>query len=319
MQWQPRNDLVIQVGYVGNLGRHEVVPMPFNQARIASPTHPIRAGTPFEQDFTYGYSILSDPSTFTPATLPNGQPYLQTFEGGNVNLRVPFIGYSSESESYTAVGISAYHALQASVGKRWSHGVQVGFSSAYSQATDGQSAMGLFYNGNNPLNLRSGYGLSDYDRKHVINFSYRYELPKFFSGSSFKSKIANGWAITGLTVIQSGQPYSVVDYSGAVGSTFYGVNDGITNPIVPLAARCSPQKAITWHSGACADPSLDASCFTLPFLIPGALDGAIPSNDPYETNFIASGQRNIFRQPSQRRADISLVKITQITKRSTLT
>ncbi|MGA8309517.1 MAG: TonB-dependent receptor, partial [Terriglobales bacterium] len=261
IQWQPRRDLVIQVGYVGNLGRHEVVPLPFNQAQIASPTHPIRPGTPFEQDYTYGYSILSDPSTFTPALLPNGQPYLQTFEGGNVNLRVPFIGYSSESESYTAAGISAYHALQAHVEKRLSHGFQVGFSYTYSHATDEQSAMGLFYNGNNPLNLRSGYGLSDYDRKHVINFSYRYELPKFFSGSSFKSKIANGWAISGLTVIQSGQPYSVVDYSGAVGSIFYGVNDGITNPIVPLNSSCSPQQAVTGTSGAGSTPSLDASCF----------------------------------------------------------
>jgi hypothetical protein len=318
IQWQPRRDLVIQVGYVGNLGRHEVVPLPFNQAQIASPTHPIRPGMPFEQDYTYGYSILSDPSTFTPALLPNGQPYLQTFEGGNVNLRVPFIGYSSESESYTAAGISAYHALQAHVEKRLSHGVQVGFSYTYSHATDEQSAMGLFYNGNNPLNLRSGYGLSDYDRKHVINFTYRYELPKFFSGSSFKSKIANGWAISGLTVIQSGQPYSVIDYSGAVGSIFYGVNDGITNPIVPLNSSCSPQQAVTGTSGAGSTPSLDASCFTLPLLSPGALDGAIPSNDPYETNFIDSGQRNIFRQPWQRRADISLVKMTQITEHTSL-
>ncbi len=314
IQWQPRNDLVIQVGYVGNLGRHEVVPLPFNQALIASPTHPIRPGTPFEQDYTYGYSILSDPSTFTPALLPNGQPYLQTFEGGNVNLRVPYIGYSSESESYTAAGISAYHALQAHVEKRLSHGVQVGFSYTYSHATDEQSAMGLFYNGNNPLNLRSGYGLSDYDRKHVINFTYRYELPKFFSGSSFKGKIANGWAVSGLTVIQSGQPYSVVDYSGAVGSIFYGVNDGITNPIVPLN-NCSPQQAITGASGAGSTPALDAACFGLPLLSPGALDGAIPSNDPYETDFIDHGQRNIFRQPWQRRADISFVKVTQITER----
>jgi len=318
IQWQPRNDLVIQVGYVGNLGRHEVVPLPFNQARIASPTHPIRPGTPFEQDYTYGYSILSDPSTFTPADLPNGQPYLQTFEGGNVNLRVPYIGYSSESESYTAAGISAYHALQAHVEKRLSHGLQVGFSYTYSHATDEQSAMGLFYNGNNPLDLRSGYGLSDYDRKHVINFTYRYELPKFVSGSSFMSKIANGWSITGLTVIQSGQPYSVVDYSGAVGSIFYGVNDGITNPIVPLDASCSPKTAVTGHSGAGATPALDASCFTLPLLAAGALDGAIPSNDPYETNFIDHGQRNIFRQPWQRRADLSLVKVTQITEHTTL-
>src|SRR6202023_1996365 len=186
-----------------------------------------------------------------------------------------------------------------------------------SHATDEQSAMGLFYNGNNPLNLRSGYGLSDFDRKHVINFSYTYELPKFFSAASFKGKLADGWAISGLTVIQSGQPYSVVDYSGAVGSIFYGVNDGITNPVVPLDG-CSPQQAVTGASGAGATPALKASCFGIPLLSPGALNGAIPSNDPYETNFIDHGQRNIFRQSWQRRADISLTKITEITERSSV-
>ncbi len=315
IQWQPRKDLLIEIGYVGNLGRHAVVPIPFNQARIASPTNPIRTGTPFEQNYTYGYSIVTAPGTFDPASLPNGQPYLQTFEGGNVDLRVPYIGYSSESESYTAAGISAYNALQAHVEKRMSHGLQVGYT--YSHATDEQSAMGLFYNGNNPLNLRSGYGLSDFDRKHVMNFTYRYELPKFFSLSSFKGKIADGWAISGLTVIQSGQPYSVVDYSGAVGSIFYGVNDGITNPIVPLVG-CTPQQALTGASGAGSTLALKPGCFGIPLLSPGALNGAIPSNDPYETNFIDHGQRNIFRQSWQRRADISLMKITQITERSSL-
>jgi hypothetical protein len=178
--------------------------------------------------------------------------------------------------------------------------------------------MGLFYNGNNPLNLRSGYGLSDFDRKHVINFSYTYQFPKFFAGSSFKGKLANGWAFSGLTVIQSGQPYSVVDYTGAVGSIFYGVNDGINNPVVPLTS-CSPQQAMTGASGATpGKPALDAACFGLPLMAPGALSGAIPSNDPYETNFIDHGQRNIFRQAWQRRADISLVKMTQLTERFSL-
>ncbi len=60
IQWQPRHDLVIDIGYVGNLGRHEVVPLPFNQARIASPTSPILKGTQFEQDHTYGYSHRHD-------------------------------------------------------------------------------------------------------------------------------------------------------------------------------------------------------------------------------------------------------------------
>ena len=318
VQWQPRRDLAVEIGYVGNLGRHAVVPLPFNQAKIASPTSPIRGGTPFEQDYTYGYSILTDAATFSPANLPNGQPYLQTFEGGNVDLRVPYVGYSSESESYTAAGISAYHALQTHVEKRMSHGLQVGFSYTYSHATDEQSAMGLFYNGNNPLDLRSGYGLSDFDRKHVMNFSYTYELPRFFSATSFKGMLADGWAISGLTVIQSGQPYSVVDYSGAVGSIFYGVNDGITNPIVPLSG-CSPKQALTGASGATpGSPALNPDCFGLPLLSPGDLNGAIPSNDPYETNFIARGERNIFRQTWQRRADLSIAKSTQLTERYSL-
>jgi Carboxypeptidase regulatory-like domain len=320
IQWQPRHDLAIDIGYVGNFGRHEIVPLPFNQARIASPTNPIRGGTPIEQDYTYGYSIVTENTVFPYPSilLPNGQPYQQTFEGGNVDLRVPYIGYSAESESYTAAGISAYNALQAHLEKRMSHGLQVGASYTYSHSTDEQSAMGLFYNGNNPLNLRSGYGLSDFDRKHVLNFTYMYQLPTFFSATSIKGRIADGWALSGLTVIQSGQPYSVVDYSGAVGSIFYGVNDGITNPIVPLSG-CSPKQALTGDSGATPGfPALKASCFGLPLLNPGDLNGAIPANDPYETNFIANGQRNIFRQTWQRRADISLIKTMQITERSSL-
>src|SRR4029077_9940540 len=128
---------------------------------------------------------------------------------------------------------------------------------------------------------------------------------------------ADGWALSGLTVLQSGQPYSVVDYSGAVGSIFYGVNDGITNPVVPLSG-CSAKQALTGATGAGNEPALNANCFGLPLLNPGDLNGAIPANDPYETNFIDHGQRNIFRQSWQRRADLSIGKLTQLTERFAL-
>jgi hypothetical protein len=314
IQWQPRKDLAITIGYVGNLGRHEIIPVPFNQAGIASPSHPIHG-----QNYTYGYTVQT-PECFTSVTacaigLPDRTQMQATYEGGNVDLRVPYLGYSSESESYTAAGISAYNALQAHVEKRLSHGLQVGFSYTFSHATDEQSAMGLFYNGNNPTNLRSGYGLSDFDRKHVLNFSYLYELPKFYELTSFRGRLADGWAIAGLAIIQSGQPYSIVDYSGAVGSIFYGTSDGITNPIVPLTSNCSPSKAVTGASGTVPGlPALDANCFTLPLLNPGDLGGAIPAGDPYETTF-TTGQRNIFRQPWQRRTDLSVIKATKLTER----
>jgi hypothetical protein len=344
IQWQPRNDLAIDIGYVSGLGRHEVIPIPFNQARIASPGHPLcgtaavcanPSGSPFAQSYTYGYTVqLGAPgssaacpvNTFDPCAvhLPNGQQMLANSEGGNVDLRVPYIGYGAESELYTAEGISAYNALQAHVEKRLSHGLQAGVSYTFSRSLDEQSALGLFYNGNNPLNIRDGYGPSDFDRTHVFNFDYHFELPKFFAVSSWEGKVADGWAIQGLVVIQSGQPYSMVDYSGAVGSAYYSIYDGITNPIVPLN-NCTPQSALTGATGNTpGSPALKASCFTVPLLNPGDLNGAIPgpssdnpTGDTFETNF-TTGQRNIFRQSWQRRADISIVKLTQLSDRFAL-
>ena len=308
IQWQPRNDLAVDIGYVGNVGRHEVIPIPFNQPGIATPTSPING-----QEYTYGYTVTD--TSGNPISLPNGQgTMLATYEGGNVDLRVPYVGYSAESLDYKAIGISAYNALQTHVEKRLSHGVQVGFSYTYSHSLDEQSAMGLFYNGNNPLDLRDAYASSDFDRTHAINFDYVYQFPRFLPETSWQGRLADGWAIRGVAVIQSGQPYSVIDYTGAVGSIFYGVSDGITNPIVPLAPGCTAKTALTGAVGAFGVPALKADCFTLPLLDPGDLGGAIPPNDTFETNF-TSRQRNIFRQAWQRRADISLVKDLRISER----
>jgi Carboxypeptidase regulatory-like domain len=353
IQWQPRNDLAIDIGYVGGLGRHEVIPIPFNQARIASPTNPLcgpaatcpNTSNPFAQFYTYGFSVQQQnctPAFFNACAInlptgPQGQnlgTMLANSEGGNVDLRVPYLGYGAESEVYKAEGISAYNALQLHIEKRLSHGLQAGVSYTYSRSLDEQSALGLFYNGNNPLDIRSAYGPSDFDRTHVINIDYHYELPKFVSGNSFGAKVADGWAIQGLVIVQSGQPYSMVDYSGAVGSAYYSIYDGITNPIVPLntAAGCTPQNALTGVNGATPGaPALKPSCFTVPLLYPcdstvvadpQKADGsfpcaAVPSGDAFETNF-TSGQRNIFRQAWQSRADMSIIKTTQLTERFAL-
>jgi hypothetical protein len=333
IQWQPRNDLAIELGYVGNVGRHQVIPVPFNQPGIATPTNPING-----QIYTYGYTVEGPngcSATFScvPAALPAypGKPsqgtYQTNFEGGNVDLRVPYIGYASESIDYKAAGVDAYNALQAHIEKRLSHGFQVGLSYTFSHELDEQSAIGLFYSGNNPLNLRGGYASGDFDRTHVINFNYMYQLPDFATKHTLKGDFVDGWSLVGLTVLQSGQPYSVVDFTGSVGSIFYSVNNGITNPVIPLAPGCTPKNAKTGASGAftpdafgTSSPALKPSCFevqTLPDGPNGAYGGAIPSNDPFETDF-TSRQRNIFRQAFQKRADASLVKITNFSDRYAL-
>ena len=304
IQWQPRNDLAIEVGYVGNLGRHQVIPVPFNQSQIATPSSPTLAGGAFAQKTSYGYAVQG-------AKLDDGSDYLATYEGGNVDLRVPYMGYAAESISYKAAGVDSYNALQAHIEKRMSHGIQVGASYTWSHALDEQSGLGLFFNGNNPLNLRESYGSADFDRTHVFNFNYVFQEPELIHSHGIAAKLANGWSLMGLTVLQSGQPYSIIDFSGAVGSIFYSTADGITNPIVPLAKGCSAKSALTKASGAWFQvtgvSALKPECFTLPLLPAGGLGGAIPQSDNFETGF-TSGQRNIFRQSFQKRADASLVK-----------
>ena len=314
IQWQPRNDLAIEIGYVGNLGRHQVIPVPFNQPNIASPSSPALAGGAFKQSYSYGYNVGN-------AVLPDGSFYEANYEGGNVDLRVPYIGYAAESIKYLAAGVDAYNALQAHVDKRMSHGIQVGFSYTYSHALDEQSGLGLFYSGNNPLNLRSGYGSSDYDRTHVTSFNYVYQVPSLAKEHTLTGKVVDGWSLIGVTTLQSGQPYSIIDFSGAVGSIYYSTADGITNPIVPLASGCTAKSAVTGASGAWTPAggktALNPACFTIPLLPAGGLNGAIPTSDPYETGF-TTGQRNIFRQSFQKRADASLVKVTPFGDRYSL-
>ena len=204
VQWQPRNDLAVTLGYVGNVGRHQVLPVPFNQAGIASPSSKIHG-----QSYTYGYAVQAPggsalPScgapgyqNCLPSTLPDGSSYLATYEGGNIDLRVPYVGYSAESESYRAAGISAYNALQAHVDKRMSRNVSLGLSYTYSHALDEQSALGLFYNGNNPNNLRDGYASADFDRTHILTFNYVFQLPNLLPQASLGGKFTNGWSLMG--------------------------------------------------------------------------------------------------------------------------
>lgn len=261
IQWQPRNDLAIEIGYVGNVGRHQVIPLLFNQPSIASPTNPTLAGGPYAQKWTYGYNVGNQ-------LLPDGSFYEANYEGGIVDLRVPYIGYAAESITYKAAGIDDNNALHVHVDKRMSHGIQVGAPYTGSHALDEHSGLGLFYNGNNPLNLRSAYGSSDFDRTYVLNLTYVFQAPDFGRKHSITGDIINEWSLIGLTVLQSGQPYSMIDCSGAVGSVYYSTSGGITDPIVPLAKGCTVKTAPTGALGAWTPsggkPALNAACFPLP-------------------------------------------------------
>jgi hypothetical protein len=319
LQWQPVNTVALTLAYVGNHGVHGTIPIPFNQPRIATTQNPLQG-----QTFSYGYVTPGLPQE-DPAL---GQGGVSTFDGGNIDFRTPFIGYGASSMLYEAAGNSNYHALQFGVNKRMSHGLLINGSYTWSHSLDMQSGLGLFFTGNDPLNLKSAYGNSDFDRTHVLTISYLYELPKLVRREGIASKFINGWGFGGITVLESGQPYSVSDFSGAVAGIYFNNFDSITNPIVSFAPGQNVRTAqIQGTTGVNAGkPVLNPAAFTFPFLPPGTSGvppcfnpgaGAAPICDNFETGFGNVG-RNTFRGPFQTRFDFSVNKQTKLTERFSL-
>lgn len=315
LQWQPVNTIVVSLAYVGNHGVHELIPLPFNQAVIATAQKPVLAGGPNEQIYSYGYNATDlEPIS----TLVDG------FGTGNAALRAPFIGYDPNSDFNRAVGVSTYNALQFSVIKRFSHGLQVSGAYTYSHTLDEQSGLGLFFNGNDPNNPHSAYGNSDFDRTHVWTVSYHYEFPTSAKLTGFKSQLTNGWGLNGITVLQSGQPYSVIDFSGGAAGIFYGGGqDAITNPIVPVGGVGSTSTnpilhGVTAGNGSNAPVVLNPAAFGIPAPFAPGTNGVPPCDasgcDFYETGY-TSGQRNIFRGSFQNRWDFGVFKTFKITER----
>jgi carboxypeptidase family protein len=317
LQWQPINTVVMSLAYVGNHGVHGVIPLPFNQAQIATPQSPLLTGGPYEQDYSYGWQTYG-------VAAENVQTLVQGYSTGNAALRAPYIGYDPNSEFNEAVGTSNYNSLQFSVDKRFSHGLLVKGSYTYSHTLDEQSGLGLFFTGNNPNDLNSSYADSDYDRTHVFVVSYVYQLPTKANATGFVKQAANGWALHGITTLQSGQPYSVQDYSGSVGGIYWQAQDYITNPLVPIgglgATSTNPVAQGTTGFNP-HEPLLNPLAFGPPTPYAPGTNGVPPCDpssgvcDNFETGYSTVNTRNVFRGPFQNRFDFGLSKDFAINER----
>jgi hypothetical protein len=313
-----------------------LIPIPFNQPGIATPANPIN-----NQIYSYGFQATD--ANGGSGTLLTEQ--VNTFDGGNTDLRTRFVGYNPNSNFWEAEGISNYNALQFSVKKLLSHGLMINASYTFSHTLDEGSGLseGLFFNGNNPLATRTAYGSSAFDRTHVFTISYLYQVPNLVKSHTWLRHAANGWGISGITTAESGLPYSVYDFSGTVASQFFGSSDFITNPLlaVPGATLASVQGTISQNFANCpsagqAGPNgqagvlqtLNACGFGLAVNAPGT--GGAPPCGPTTDNpstaaacdfsetAYANGPRNALRGPAQVRFDAGVFKTFKLTERFTL-
>jgi predicted short-subunit dehydrogenase-like oxidoreductase (DUF2520 family) len=148
------------------------------------------------------------------------------------------------------VADSSYHSFQATL-RRTKGPLTVGTSYSYSHSIDDSSdrSDSTFVNS---YDLRSNRASSNYDQRHLLNVSYIYALPDLSvhlhnltdgrageptgDGEDAPSPavasrllriLGDGWQLSGITVVQSGTPFSVINGGSATVSVLD--NAGVAN------------------------------------------------------------------------------------------
>jgi hypothetical protein len=140
----------------------------------------------------------------------------------NLNAAAPGLGVqgrqlypylTTDLLQYGPFGDMTYNGLQTRLRKRLGAsliGVSYTFSKAINSGTDNGDG-GLFRN--YPLSYGLSKSLSGFDRTHVLNVSYIYQLPfgkgHKWANNGFASWIIGGWELNGIISRSSGLPFTV--------------------------------------------------------------------------------------------------------------
>jgi hypothetical protein len=153
-------------------------------------------------------------------------PYTAGVSGGPpsgpaVNLFVACGGIADSFRPYNGIGSitrkedtanSNYNALEVAV-RHSIGGLQLSLAYTYSHSIDNSSDagdVGAF----NTYNLGLFRASSNFDQRHVFNIGYVYDLP-IFKGSGLSHKLLGGWQWSGITLIQTGTPFSIYNAGGS--------------------------------------------------------------------------------------------------------
>ena len=221
------------------------------------------------------------------------------------------------------IAFSDYHAFQAST-RRTQGPLTIGVAYTYSHSLDDASdrSDATFVNS---ANIRSNYASSNFDQRHLLHINYIYDLPLLhfwqwfastvssdpnpenfaavnkppsaFATGSLAKQLLNGWQLSGITLFETGIPFTIVNNGSANGISVLdnaGVANGIGSgsyPDVIGDPRGGRPRGGTNH--ASFGPLLrNPGAFAAPRGLTFGNAGRNPLNNPQRWNFDSALQKN---------------------------
>ena len=218
---------VATLSYVGSAGIHLTRSYELNQLHpVTAAQNPYKPGqvitatdcSNITSGNTDAYGISTNATTSYGTPIPYSTNAAGVPNGPGVNLFIacgntadPFRPYAGIGgiERKDQSGASNYNALEASV-RHNIGGLELNVAYTYSHSIDDSSDyndLGFV----NSYNLNAYRASSNFDQRHNFTLAYVYDLP-FFKEKGLAHKVLGGWQWSGITLIQSGSPFSV--YNG---------------------------------------------------------------------------------------------------------
>jgi Carboxypeptidase regulatory-like domain/TonB dependent receptor len=172
--------------------------------------------------------IEGNPAIYYPG-FQAGKPVSTT---DNVNQRRLYSGCTladpSTSCVYASVGEiasianSSYNALEASLRKRFSHGLSFLASYTWSKSIDDVSSFNITGSASqqvagendlaqNPFDLAAERGRSMFDARNRLVLSYQWSLPFLQNSKTWYGHVFGDWQLNGIATAMSGTPFTVFD------------------------------------------------------------------------------------------------------------
>jgi len=161
----------------------------------------------------------------------------------NANLYRIYPGFSTITQEENETNFN-YNSLQVGLRMENRHGwtVQVAYTFSH-ELDDVSNDLNIL---TNPFNAAYDYGSGAFDRRHIFNVSYIYNLPFFLhSSNALERTVLGGWVFSGITFAQSGVPQAI-NYTGPDVLGLGG--NGATNRENLVGKVSYPKKQTAWFT-----------------------------------------------------------------------
>ena len=275
---------VLEVGYVGTRGIH------LRETR----------------DGIQSVDAIKNPYTITDVNNNSYTITTDTFSNAIARTPTPGLNGYSGYQIFANDAYSIYHALQATVSRRWNSSyfqAAYTFSKNIDATSTGNTAFNTAYN--DQSNINASRGISDFNRPQRLSVSYAYDLPFLRHATGITGTLLGGWQVSGVTIFQSGLPFSI--YDSSAGTAFLGAG---STPL--LGASLAPGSTIASgltsgdiHSRA-ANGYLNPSAFQPASLVDP--DDCNNLGADYCTTGFGDLGRNLYKGPFEQNWDVSFLK-----------